>query len=260
MFSRIFAAALLFASSSAMARETQVQRQRRDVVARELLTALDDAAPSRIQDSVTTLSGLLTPEGVAVYEPLKVRLLTLVKTLEATPAKVSVATLRAFITETTDLFGVEITPSQTPDIAAARAYYAGNCRSCHGETGAGDGPLSGKVKGGVPSFVSGPVSTKSPFSYYQKIALGRPDTAMPGYGKKLEPLEIWSLAFLTAGFDAASAKDIDLAPLLKAGLSMERLSRMDDAELAAWTKDPSLVPALRSRAPGSPSVPRLSPR
>ncbi len=248
------------APGAAFAREAKEQRARRDVAARALLLALDDRDAQGIESAVKTLAENLEPEGVPVFAPLKARLEALASALLKAPATVESARMRAAISEATDVFGVDTSPPLTPEPGLARDVYKTQCRACHGDTGAGDGELAVKVKGGVPSLVSGPAATKSPFAFYQKIAAGRPGTPMPGYDKKLDPTTLWALAFLAAGFDAKTPKSVDVAPLLRRGLSLERLARSDDAELAAWAGDPALVPFLRAKAPYALSIPRAAPR
>ena len=248
-------------SSGAFAREAKEQRARRDVAARLLLLALDDRDAAGIDAAVKALSENLEPAGVPVFAPLKMRLEALADDLRRARNAVADARLRAAIGETTSVFGVDTAPPLTPDLKLAQSVYAENCRACHGDNGAGDGQLASKVRGGVPSFVAGPSASKSPFAFYQKIAAGKVGTPMPGYERKLDPLNIWSLAYLAASFDLQPPpKDPDLQALLKRGLSHDRLSRSDDAELAAWAGDATLLPYLRTRAPFASTVPRSAPR
>jgi mono/diheme cytochrome c family protein len=240
-------------SPLAFARESKEQRARRDLAARALLIALDDQSADAVEAASKSLSENLEPAGVPVFAPLKARLATLGAAFRA--GKPDQAAVRAAIADTTAMFGVDTVPPLTPDLAGAQAAYRDQCRSCHGDSGAGDGILAKKVKGGVPSLVN----AKSPFALYQRIAAGRAGTAMPGFDNRFDSEMLWALSYLCASFSlAAPAANPPLAPLLARGLSLDLLSRLDDAELAAWSGDAALLAFLRTRAPFLPAVPRFA--
>lgn len=249
---------VLVGSSPAFSREAKEQRTRRDAAARQLLLALDDRDGNGVQAAAKIVAQNLEPAGVPVFAPLRARLEALAADLIRSRDSVSYERLRAAIADTTDTFGVDTAPPLTPDLTMARSVYKAQCSACHGAVGAGDGSLAAKVPGGVPSFLKGAAASKSPFAFYQKIAAGKAGTPMRGYETKLEAMTLWSLAFLAASFDSERpVKELDLSPLLKRGLTLERLARSDDEEIVSWAGDRALLPALRTQAPFAPAVPRL---
>lgn len=100
---------------------------------------------------------------------------------------------------------VEITPTPTFTTAMREQgaeLYAANCASCHGETGAGDGPAAAFIEDypGHPlppaDLAAGEVKAGAdPVQLYYRIAAGIPNgntPLMPSYGH-LSPDQIWAI-------------------------------------------------------------------
>jgi len=97
-------------------------------------------------------------------------------------------------------------PPDPAFLAAGRRLYAANCASCHGAGGAGDGPrglgLTPRPTNLVEHMVAGKHTDEQTFL---TISAGRPGTAMPAWGDKLSPDEIWQLAAYIRTFARPSA-------------------------------------------------------
>lgn len=112
--------------------------------------------------------------------------------------------LRARIIE---VYRVQVSPKQAPDLASAPADFATHCAVCHGAAGRGDGPAA---KGLTPPPAdltdAARQSQLSVFGLYNTITLGINGTAMTGF-PALSEAQRWALAFhvstLAGGGDRA---------------------------------------------------------
>ena len=77
-------------------------------------------------------------------------------------------------------------------IAAGMALYAADCQSCHGETGAGDGPAATALTPPPADLVTH-VPLHPDRALFAFIRDGVPDTSMVGVGDRLSDDEIWHL-------------------------------------------------------------------
>ena len=75
-------------------------------------------------------------------------------------------------------------------IAAGKTLYADNCQSCHGETGAGDGPAAAALNP-PPADLITHVPLHPDRVLFGFIHDGIPDTGMAGAGGRLSDDEIW---------------------------------------------------------------------
>ena len=75
-------------------------------------------------------------------------------------------------------------------IAAGKALYAANCQSCHGATGAGDGP-AGAALVPPPADLITHVPLHPDRVLFGFVRDGIPDTGMAGAGDRLSDDEIW---------------------------------------------------------------------
>ncbi len=74
-----------------------------------------------------------------------------------------------------------------------------NCSQCHGNSGAGDGPLAKNLQPSPTDFTDiGRAQNRSVFGLYQAITNGLDGTAMPSF-KNYSQVQRWSLAFKIAG-------------------------------------------------------------
>ena len=113
------------------------------------------------------------------------------------------------------LTGLHVEPGRTlanPVVLSAEsvergsALFAANCVSCHGDTGAGDGPLADSLPAPPANF-----TIHVPFHpdgvLYAWITDGIRGTGMPGWSPQLSDQERWDLVnFLRANFDPLAAQ------------------------------------------------------
>jgi high-affinity iron transporter len=94
--------------------------------------------------------------------------------------------------------GLAAAPAAWPSLAHGRALYLRNCASCHGPTGAGDGPagvaLNPKPRPLSDSLIGGAIS---PFRAFNAIRLGIPKTGMVPW-PSFDDQDVWDLAFYVA--------------------------------------------------------------
>jgi mono/diheme cytochrome c family protein len=77
-------------------------------------------------------------------------------------------------------------------MSEGKAIYAKHCQSCHGKTGAGDGPKAAQLKTQPEDLKAPVVQKQSDGALFYKTAEGRDD--MPSFKKKLDGDEdIWNV-------------------------------------------------------------------
>ena len=97
-------------------------------------------------------------------------------------------------------YPVTLAPRSAPDPARGAALYADQCASCHGATGAGDGPLARGMEPAPIDFTDRDrASERSAFAFYQVIDQGLEGTAMQSFGHLPEE-DRWALAFHSGRF------------------------------------------------------------
>ncbi len=71
------------------------------------------------------------------------------------------------------------------------ALYRGHCAACHGIDGAGNGPKAAGLTPAPTNFTNAAVMHTLPDSQLERaILVGKPGTAMKGYGTVLSPQEV----------------------------------------------------------------------
>ena len=113
------------------------------------------------------------------------------------------------------LTGLHVEPGRTlanpversaQSVERGAALFAANCASCHGETGAGDGPLAGSLPAPPANF-----TVHVPFHpdgvLYAWISDGIRGTGMPAWSPQLSDQQRWDLVnFLRTSFDPAATR------------------------------------------------------
>ena len=69
----------------------------------------------------------------------------------------------------------------TKNMTIGQAHYLGHCASCHGFTGAGDGPSAKGMRPRPTNFTTATPATLSDNAIEQAILVGKANTAMHGY-------------------------------------------------------------------------------
>jgi copper transport protein len=95
--------------------------------------------------------------------------------------------------------GNPVAPTQA-SVDAGRALYEQNCAQCHGADGHGDGPAAAQLNPAPADFRLHIPYHDDP-QFYNFIANGYPQSAMPKFGSAFKPEDIWNLVnFLRASF------------------------------------------------------------
>jgi high-affinity iron transporter len=94
-------------------------------------------------------------------------------------------------------FGVSLDeiPSVPPSLARGVAVYQGNCASCHGMAGRGDGPAAAGLDPRPADLTAlTQLTDRSPLDFYRRVSLGVAGTAMPAFETTLSPADRWAVA------------------------------------------------------------------
>lgn len=78
-------------------------------------------------------------------------------------------------------------------LAAGQTVYQANCVPCHGVSGRGDGPAARTLPGLPGDFTAPHFATHQEGQLYSWIRGGKPNTAMPAFGEKLNQEQIWQV-------------------------------------------------------------------
>jgi high-affinity iron transporter len=94
-----------------------------------------------------------------------------------------------------EVYQVQVSPKQAPDLASAPDDFATHCAACHGAAGRGDGPAArGLTPPPADLTDAARQSQLSVFGLYNTITLGIKGTAMTGF-PALSEAQRWALAF-----------------------------------------------------------------
>ncbi len=146
-------------------------------------------------------------------------------------------------------FQLEIAPKRWPDLDNGRIIYALECKSCHGENGFGDGPLSSGLEPAPTNFHDeDKANGLSPFQAYNTIRLGVNNTAMRAFDE-LSDDEIWDLAFYVISLPHASSQTEYQDQEIDMQVSLEKLASLSNNELLESlngdARSKELISALR---------------
>jgi high-affinity iron transporter len=113
------------------------------------------------------------------------------------PADSVDARVRAFTAAIADRYGVVLdqVPATAPSLARGAQIYRDNCAGCHGDAGAGNGPLAATLDPPPANLSSWTgLSGQSPLDFYRRINIGVVGTAMPAYEARLPASDRWAVA------------------------------------------------------------------
>jgi high-affinity iron transporter len=123
----------------------------------------------------------------------------------------------------TEVYRVQVSPRQAPDLASAPAEFATHCAVCHGAAGRGDGPAA---KGLTPPPADLTDAARqaqlSVFGLYNTITLGIAGTGMTGF-PALSEAQRWALAFHVSTLAGAGDERARGAGLWKGGTGKREL-------------------------------------
>ena len=163
---------------------------------------------------------------------------TLQQAIAAHRSPADVATIaRGLAAAVLAAYPVPLAPSSPPDLVAAAGQYQQQCASCHGTTGAGDGPASVGLDPPAIDFTDrSRARERSVFALYQVIEQGLEGTSMVSYAH-LPADDRWALAFYIGQFAYPQSLEAEGAALWK-----------NDPELQAEFSD---LASLTQQTPGA---------
>ena len=127
------------------------------------------------------------------------------------------------------LAGIEVAPTNWPDLSIGAKLYQANCVSCHGAEGKGNG-IAGANLDPKPANFHDPdlVWNSAPYKFYNTIRLGVPGTGMAAFST-LSDQEVWALAFYLKSLPHAGREVKEPSSL---SISLKEAATMTDAEIA----------------------------
>ena len=128
-------------------------------------------------------------------------------------------------------------PYTKANLEEGKLLYTRICQHCHGEGGAGDGPVGTKFKG-VPNYTAGAYKTMNDGHIYHVIQWGR-NRMMP-HGSQVNPEERWKIAMYVRVLQRGEGAD-GLDKLVAAG---PRTTASDTAR----TANEGLAPTSQAQA------------
>ena len=152
-----------------------------------------------------------------------------------------------------EAYKVTVVPRQAPDLARGADLYAGECAACHGDNGAGDGPMAAGMQPPPIDFRDRErYRQRTLYGLYSTITQGVADTAMQAY-HELPAADRWALAFFVGALGAEDVSrdgadvllnDTDLQPLLN--VQAFTVTTPADAEAEFGPQGAQLVAWLRA--------------
>ncbi len=149
---------------------------------------------------------------------------------------------------------VDISPKLYPDAEKGKKLYATNCQSCHGESGAGDGPAGLHLDPPPANLLDADLMRKvSAMQVFNTVRLGVSGTAMQAFDS-LSDKEIWDVSFYVKSLrfqkENSLSKD-SLESIFKSiqdSVSLSDIATLSDEDLKAALpkKNPSeILAAIR---------------
>lgn len=145
---------------------------------------------------------------------------------------------------------IELSPASWPSLSEGKRIFAANCQSCHGTTGAGNGPLSASFTPRPANFLNDTLmQAVSPLQVFNTVRLGIQGTGMRAFDE-LSDKEIWQIAFYVKSlrFQRQAEGDKEKSDSLGKSVSLNDVARLSDKELLDkyhWQKNDPSVATLR---------------
>jgi high-affinity iron transporter len=201
-----------------------------------------DEARLFLQESRRAAAALPSRTGLAPAAAVD-SLITLVSTV-APPDSLDGA-VRAFASALAGHYDVVLDqlPGTAPSLARGAQIYRDNCAGCHGDAGAGNGPLGARLDPPPADLTRwADLSDQSPLDYYRRVSIGVVGTAMPAFEARLPAEDRWAVALYASTLRLPAAVGDVPDSLRSFGVS----GRMSDAQILAALGAPhdSSAPAL----------------
>lgn len=149
---------------------------------------------------------------------------------------------------------IELSPAFWPSISEGKRIFAANCQSCHGPTGAGNGPLSAAFTPRPTNFQNDTLMRSvSPLQVFNTVRLGIQGTGMRPFDE-LSDKEVWKIAFYVKSLrfqDKAEGNKERLTAFdsLSKTVRLNDVARLSDRELIEkynWQQESRSIATLRS--------------
>ena len=163
---------------------------------------------------------------------------------------------RALSSGLLEAYAVPLAPRRAPTPGRGAGLYASHCASCHGATGAGDGPAAAHLDPAPVDFTDeSRARERSVFALYQIITQGLDGTAMASYAPMPED-DRWALAFYVGQFAyPEDVADTAAGTATPEAVSLEYLVQATPAALAAEVGEArakAIIARGRRSPPGPP--------
>lgn len=193
----------LVATATLPAQENQAKRLSSivGVAVEEYAKAVDERGKLISKDEFDETYGFLTDAKpvaarLSSYDAAQTRAI-LDSMIAAVAARKSPAVVRALhhrFSASLGTAGAMDLPKAPLDTAEGRSIYIQTCSSCHGMTGAGDGPAARTMNPPPPAIsVQKLTPDLTPTLAYNVISVGVRGTAMPGFAASLTPQQRWNI-------------------------------------------------------------------
>jgi high-affinity iron transporter len=140
--------------------------------------------------------------------------------------------VRAFTAGIAALYGVVLDqlPASAPSLARGAQIYRDTCAGCHGDAGAGNGPLAATLDPPPADLTRwADLSDQSPLDYYRRVSIGVVGTAMPAFEARLPAEDRWAVALYASTLRLPQPAGAVPDSLRSFGVT----GRMSDAQLLA---------------------------
>ena len=122
-------------------------------------------------------------------------------------------------------------PAVPPSLARGADIYRKDCSGCHGQTGAGDGPMAAGLDPAPADLADwAALRDQTPLDFYRRVSFGTVGTAMPAFESRLPPADRWAVALYASVLRLPPAAG-KVPPSLRGFASTGKMS--DEAILAA---------------------------
>ena len=183
----------------------------------------------------------LNPQLAAEVVPRLDRIATLIDALAAEDdVRSELVALRAILE-----VGLGVTldpmPETAPSLTRGAVLYARDCVACHGDLGAGNGPLAAGMEPPPANLTDlEALRTVPPVEFFRKVNVGVAGTAMPAFGDSLNLYDRWSVAFYASTL-RYTTEDRDAGALRMAATCTECRYLFSDFEATAMIGDDSIA-------------------
>ncbi|MDB5037969.1 MAG: iron permease, partial [Bacteriovoracaceae bacterium] len=162
----------------------------------------------------------------SAYLPVKKDLSKLQKLISSKADVADVSSLAIQIKKNVlQISKLPVAPIHWPNLQNGKKIFEGQCATCHGMTGEGNGPLAKNFKPQPRNFLDEDMKNMSPFHAFNVVKLGIPGTGMLPF-PQLSDAETWDISFYLL-----SLRSKGLPKSAEASASLEEVSTLSDVQL-----------------------------